>query len=115
HAKLNAGFDYLDATDKSAVAATKLDARGYSFWATPRCSKGFEGLFRFDHVVPNRGAVAETDRNRTIAGAAYWFPHQGTVSSAVLLDYEQVKTTLGGDAVAPPTQKRIAVHGVINF
>jgi len=119
HPNVNAGFDYLDATDKSTTNPTvvnaQLDGRGYSFWITPRCSMGFEGLFRFDHLTPNRDAVGELERNRTIAGAAYWFPHQGTVSSAVLLDYEQVKATTTAGAVASPTQKRIAVHGVINF
>ena len=119
HPNVNAGFDYLDATDKSTTNPTvvnaELDGRGYSFWITPRCSMGFEGLFRFDHLTPNRDAVGELERNRTIAGAAYWFPHQGTVSSAVLLDYEQVKATTTAGAVASPTQKRIAVHGVINF
>jgi len=115
HQYLNAGLDYLNASDQSSSSATKLDGRGYSIWATPRSSMGFEGLLRFDHLRPNRGGTAEIDRNRTIAGAAYWFPHQGTVSSAVLLDYERVKATLPGDTLASPTQKRIAVHGVINF
>ena len=40
HPNLNAGFDYLDASDQSSVTATKQDARGYSVWATPRCSQG---------------------------------------------------------------------------
>jgi hypothetical protein len=119
HPNVNAGFDYLDATDKSTTNPTivnaELEGRGYSVWVTPRSSKGFEGLFRFDHITPNRGAAGELDRDRTIAGGAYWFPHQGTVSAAVLLDYEQVKATLTGGTAAPPTQKRIAVHGVINF
>ena len=119
HPHLNAGFDYLDASDKTTsnptVVNPKLDARGYSFWATPRSTQGFEGLFRFDHVTPNRGTAAEVHRNRTIAGGAYWFPHQGAVSAAVLLDFEQVKarTTTGTPSI--PTQKRIAVHGLINF
>ena len=34
--------------------------------------------------------TADGERDRTIAGVAYWFPHQGTVSTALLLDYEQV-------------------------
>jgi hypothetical protein len=115
HPHVNAGFDYLDASDKSSIAVSKLDGRGYSFWITPRSSTGFEGLFRFDHVTPNRGATAELDRDRTIAGGAYWFPHQGAVSAAVLLDFEQVKAAPKTDGPSAPTQKRIAVHGLINF
>jgi hypothetical protein len=115
HPYLNAGFDYLDASDKSSTTATKLDGRGYSLWATPRSTAGLEGLFRFDHLTPNQGAVAELRRNRTIAGVAYWFPHQGAVSAAVLLDFEQVKAKTISGTVSSPTQKRIAVHGLINF
>ncbi|MSO56012.1 MAG: hypothetical protein EXQ55_03690 [Acidobacteria bacterium] len=115
HPHLNAGLDYLDASDRTLLSSAKLDARGFSFWATPRFTKGFEGLLRVDRVTPNRGATAELHRNRTIVGGAYWFPHQGSVSAAVLLDYEQVKAARTGGAAAPPTQKRIAVHGLINF
>jgi murein DD-endopeptidase MepM/ murein hydrolase activator NlpD len=115
HPHLNAGFDYLDVSDKSSTTAIKLDGRGYSLWATPRSTVGFEGLFRFDHLTPNQGAVAELRRNRTIAGVAYWFPHQGAVSAAVLLDFEQVNAKTISGTVSSPTQKRFAVHGLINF
>ena len=27
-------------------------------------------------------------QNRTIIGVAYWFPHQGNVSTAILFDYD---------------------------
>jgi hypothetical protein len=115
HPHLNAGFDYLDATDDTSIAVAKSNARGYSFWATPRSTTGIEGLFRFDHITPNRGAAAELHRDRTIAGGAYWFPHQGAVSAAVLLDVEQVKASTTTGTPSVPTQKRIAVHGLINF
>ena len=71
-----------------------------------------EGLLRVDHITPNRGAAAELHRNRTIVGGAYWFPHQGSVSAAILLDYEQVNANTTGGITAAPTQNARAVHGL---
>ena len=112
HPVLNAGFDYLAATDRTSAIKDKADAHGFSFWATPRSSDGFEGLFRVDRLVSKASPGIDSHRTRTIVGAAYWFPHQGAVSAAVLLDYEQVKSV---GVLAAPTQKRLAVHGLINF
>ena len=59
----------------------------------PKTSKGhgWEGLFRFDHLVQDQSTSAvDSERNRTIAGVAYWFPQRRSVSSALLFDYEQV-------------------------
>jgi hypothetical protein len=111
HAHVNAGFDYLDASDRSSVTKTKAEARGVSFWATPRSTTGFEGLLRVDRLQPDKAVNAH--RTRSIVGGAYWFPHQGAVSAAVLLDYERVNTD--GFSPAPALQKRFAVHGLINF
>ena len=85
-------------------------------WATPKTSKGYgwEGLLRFDHLVQEQAsATIEGERNRTIAGVAYWFPRQGAVSSALLLDYEQVDN----DNYAPvrPDERRWSVHMLVNF
>ena len=52
-------------------------------------------------------------RPRTIVGFAYWFPHQGSVSSALMLDYDG--QTFENYATAQPAQKKLAVHGLINF
>ena len=111
HNYVNAGFDYLDTSDQTSVTKVKLDGRGYSLWLTPRSATGVEGLFRYDRLRPDRGIDAH--RTRTIAGVAYWFPHQGNVSAALLGDYEQVN--FQGFAPAQPAQKRIAVHGLVNF
>jgi len=112
HQNLNAGFDYLGTRDSATATKTAVDARGYSIWATPRSTTGVEGLFRYDHLNANRDATTDSHRNRAIAGVAYWFPHQGSVSAALLLDYEQVKST---GTILAATQKRLAVHGLINF
>jgi len=114
HPNLNAGFDYLNANDRNTITVLETHARGYSIWATPRTAMGVEGLFRFDRLKPNSsGTLADLRRNRTIVGAAYWFPHQGTVSAAALLDFEQTKNS--GATGQPPTQKRTAIHCLINF
>jgi hypothetical protein len=111
HKYVNAGFDYLKTEDRPLATATKLDGEGYSFWITPRSTKGIEGLFRYDHEKPNTDAAPV--RERTIVGVSYWFPHQGTVSTALLLDYEQVDSKHFTPSV--PKQQRIALHGLVNF
>ena len=60
----------------------------------------WEALLRYDHWIPNTstslvpaasspipGRRRSTTRiqNRTIVGVSYWFPHQGTVSTALML------------------------------
>jgi hypothetical protein len=111
-AYLNAGFDYLRATDQLLRAAPEVDSHGYSFWATPRSSTGWEGLLRFDHLTPNTLFESQT-RNRTILGVSYWFPHQGNVSSALLLDYDAA--TSNNFIPDRPTDRRIALHALVNF
>lgn len=111
HKYLNASFDYLAASDQTTVTKSAIDARGYSLWATPRATNGWEGLVRFDHLEPNTGLNG--DKNRTLVGVAYWFPHQGTVSTVLLLDFERVK--FSHFATPQPTQQRIALHGLVNF
>jgi hypothetical protein len=111
HQFVNAAFQYLTASDQATVTKGKVDAKGYSFWITPRTTFGLEGLFRYEDLKPNDDNDAH--RKRLIAGVAYWLPHQGNVSSALLLDFEQVKSN--GFTPNPPTQQRIAVHTLVNF
>jgi hypothetical protein len=111
HPYLHAAFDYLAATDRPRAAAAEVDARGFSVWATPRTTRGWEGLLRFDRLEPDR--ESEARKSRTIAGVSYWFPKQGTVSSALLVDMEQVSY----DSYVParPTERRFAVHLLVSF
>jgi hypothetical protein len=111
HRLVNASVEFLAASDRPSITRTKADAQGYSLWATPKLPRGIEGLLRFDHLTPDDHFDAH--RNRTIAGIAYWFPAQGTVTSALLVDYEQVSTD--GFSPAQPTQKRVILHGLVNF
>jgi hypothetical protein len=111
-AYVNAGFDYLATTDRTSVTKPEVDGRGYSMWATPRTRRGWEALLRYDHMAPDT-SVEDQTRTRTIVGVAYWFPHQGNVSSALMLDYDG--QTFHNYATPQPKQQRIAVHALVNF
>jgi len=114
HPYVNAGANYLAAEDQTRIVNTKLETDGFSIWATPKTAKGWEALLRYDHLKqgqatsPTRGA-----RNRTIAGIAYWFPRQGSVSAAVLFDYEQVNNS--NYAPVRDDERRWTLHTLINF
>jgi hypothetical protein len=130
HQYLNAGFDYLAAKDQTLTSAFDVSSRGYSVWATPRVPFGsgasWEALLRYDHWMPNRstnivpaasspnpGTTVFNDQkqNRVIAGISYWFPHQGAVSAAILIDYDA--QTLKNITTAPV--KAVTLHGLISF
>jgi hypothetical protein len=112
HRFLNAAFDYLAARDRTLSAATPTEARAWTLWATPRTSKGWEGLLRYDQVQPDTSHLGQK-KKRTIAGVAYWFPHQGDVSTALLFDVDNLK--FDGFTSTPPTQRRFALHALLNF
>jgi hypothetical protein len=130
HNYLNAGFDYLSAKDQTLATATDAESEGYSIWATPRAplanGSSWEGLLRYDHFTPNKATVpapaatspapgittlAEQHQNRTIVGVAYWFPHQGNVSTAILFDYDGQSF----DNITTAPVRSISVHGLVNF
>jgi hypothetical protein len=111
HPRVNAAIQYLATTDQPRAAATEVDGRGFSIWATPRAANGWEALLRLDHLRPDRALSAT--RNRTIAGVAYWFPHQGSVSAALLFDVEHVDNN--NFAPVRPDERRWAVHSLISF
>jgi hypothetical protein len=127
HTYLNAGFEYLDAHDQTSALPGSVDkeGKGWSIWATPKSTRGWEMLLRYDHLVPDERttfAAASTapdamtplntqEQNRTIVGVAYWFPHQGSVSSALMLDYDGQQFQ---NLTAVPT-KAVGVHALINF
>ena len=129
HQYLNAGFDYLERQRPDARRRPPTcRGNGYSFWATPRQPKAngssWEALLRYDHLTPNTSTALAPPRprhpatlfddqkqNRTIVGVAYWFPHQGNVSTALLLDYDGQSF----DNITTAPTKSVAVHGLINF
>jgi hypothetical protein len=50
-------------------------------------------------------------QNRAILGVAYWFPHQGSVSSAILLDYDGQRF----DNITTAPIKNVALHALLSF
>ena len=112
HPNLNAAFEYMATKDQTLPTGTARNGRGWSIFVTPKTARGWEGIFRFDHLVP-RKELKNQVRERTIAGVAYWFPHQGSVSTALLFDVDNAK--FDGFSPAQPTQRRIAVHALVNF
>jgi hypothetical protein len=118
HRRFNAGFDYITLHDQPLPTATKVNAGGWSFWATPffkERGNGFEALIRYDDYEPNK-ANNNQHRKRTIAGVAFWFPHPGGAPVAALLfDFEQVKFDNFPSTPVNATQQRYTLHGLINF
>jgi hypothetical protein len=114
HRFVNAGVDCLHSDDQTSgrLGTPDLSGDGYSVWLTPRTPIGIEGLLRYDHFKPN-SAFDRQLHARTIVGVAYWFPHQGSVSTAFLLDYDDADF----DNFSPtqPAQKKMAVHALVNF
>jgi len=130
HPYLNFGFDYISTTDLTTAVLTAgqpmptLDGTGWSFWATPKKvfanGSSVEGLIRYDHNKPGGTASATTGitspdglNERWIGGVAYWFPKQGSVSAALLLDV-QTETYSNWTPVKTDT-KRIYLHSLISF
>jgi phosphate-selective porin O/P len=129
HNYVNAGFDYLKAKDQTAAAALDVESNGYSLWATPRLplarGASWEVLARFDHWTPNRSTTIapasitgrlgvpfrDQKQNRRIFGVSYWFPHEGNVSTAILVDYDGQ----GFDNITTAPTKGVAIHGLLNF
>jgi hypothetical protein len=115
HPHINAGFNYLATTDQNASArVTAIKGRGWSLFVTPRTARGWEGLLRLDHLEPNTALSTQT-RQRTIAGIAYWFAHQGNVSSALLFDVDNLKFDGFSPSPSTATQRKIALHALVSF
>jgi hypothetical protein len=118
HSHFNLGVDYLKVSDQTSVNASQIDGRGWSVFLTPflrEKGSGLEGLLRVDRFKPNLN-LSSRERQRTIAGVAYWFPHAYTGSAAALLvDFEQLKFSGFPATPANATQERLAVHGLIQF
>ena len=115
HSHFNAGFDYMTGADQPNSSVPRLESEGYSFFFTPffqEKGSGPEALLRVDSFKPD--TTLDGRRHRLIVGAAYWFPHPGSnANAALLLDYEQV--TFDNAPVPETTQKRLTLHGLIQF
>jgi hypothetical protein len=112
HKYITLGAEFLNAKDQTSVKKAEVEAKGYSAYVEPKTAIGLEGLLRIDHLKPNTTLNTQA-RKRAIAGVAYWLPHQGNVSTAIMLDYES--TTFDNFTPVQPTQSRLALHALINF
>ena len=113
HTYLNAAVEYVSTKDQESATKTARNGRGYSVFVTPKTTKGWEGLVRFDHLIPNKDVKSQV-RQRMIAGVAYWFPHQGNVSTVLMFDVDRAKFD-GLAATQLPWQRNLAVHALVNF
>jgi hypothetical protein len=111
HTYVNAGFDYLWSTDQTSVTKPSVDGHGYTFWMTPRSTIGWEGLIRYDWLEPDTDQSGT--RNRWIGGIAYWFPHQGNVSTSLMFDVDTQR--FDNFATPQPTVRKYAGHLLVNF
>ncbi len=112
HQYLTAGVEYLKTHDQTSIVKPDVEGSGYTVWVIPRSRPGFELLLRYDRMTPDTSLSSQT-RDRIIVGPAYWFPHQGAVSAALLFDYDG--QTFHNFLPAQPKQSRIAVHGLVSF
>src|SRR5262249_15938169 len=130
HKFLNAEYDYLSAKDQTLATNPVIESNGWAFWATPRYpyenGSSIEALLRYDHFVPNTSSAfappasapspttpfKDQHQNRSIIGAAYWFPHQGNVSTAILFDYDGQHFD---NITTPAAVKTFSLHGLVNF
>lgn len=111
HPAVHAAFNYFSARDQPRVAAVDARARGFSAWVTPRVGKGWEGVLRYDHLEPD--TRLDVRKGRTIAGVSYWFSAQGPATAALLLDVETIRYRRY--LPARPTERRVALHMLVNF
>jgi hypothetical protein len=127
HPFVTAGVEYLHAADqRSALPGQEsMHGQGYSLWIVPRTRLGWEGLIRYDHHTPNTSTafaplstagnlttpLDSQRQDRVIVGVAYWFRLQGSVTSALLVDYDaQLFKNL-----TTPENKAVAVHALVTF
>lgn len=128
HQYVNAAFQYMVANDQGTALGTPFnrEGKGYSIWAVPKQGAGnlgWEGLIRYDHLVPDTRSTAipvsvgtnavtfeQQERNRVVVGIAYWFPHPaGGATTAIMFDFDGLTT---GPGVPNATGGIVGVSGI---
>ena len=112
HRYVNAAFNVLSTTDQTSATRAAVDGQGWSMFVTPKTTMGWEGLFRIDHLEPNTDVDGQK-KDRTIGGVAYWFPEHSGITTALMFDIDNVKYE--GFSPSRPTERRYAVHALLNF
>ena len=112
HPLFNAGLDVMQGKDRTSARLAQVNSSGWSLWATPKLgTKGWELLLRHDDFKPNKNFTPKTKRD--IAGIAYWLPNLNKVTTAIMLDYDSVKSSNFIPARADDT--RFGLKMLINF
>ena len=114
HRRFNVGLDVLGVRDQPTLAWPQTHGGGYSIFFTPffkTKGSGPEALLRLDRLQLDQ--PTGPSRTRVVAGIAYWFPHTGPGTAALMLDYEGFTTT--GVTPTVSTDRRLFVHGLVNF
>lgn len=113
HPCVHAGFEYLDARDRTTATATELNRSGWSVWITPRTPIGIELLFRYDELNQNKNLSPNPRKKRTLVGLAYWPPLHGGKAVAILADWSEAK--FSNQTPLPATVRVYALHTLFNF
>ena len=112
HPLFNAGLDVMQGKDRTSARLAQVNSSGWSLWATPKLgTRGWELLLRHDDFKPNKNFTPKTKRD--IAGIAYWLPNLNKVTTAIMLDYDSVKSSNFTPARADDT--RFGLKMLINF
>jgi hypothetical protein len=113
HPLVNAGLDVLRAKDRTSATKSQVNAKGWSFWVTPKLgTTGWEALIRHDNYIPN-DAINSQKQKRDIDGIAYWVPNLSGKAVAILLDRDTLKRT--GLTPAVPNTTNYEVKMLVNF
>jgi hypothetical protein len=112
HPYVNAGYDYLSTGDRPAGQTATVHGRGWTAFVTPRTKIGWEGLLRYDWLRPDADHPEQV-KHRAIGGVAYWLKPINGVTSALLVDIDN--TTFDNYSPAQATQRRIALHLLVNY
>jgi hypothetical protein len=92
HPLVNAGFDLVQAKDRTLSHNASVNGSGWGFWATPKLgTKGWELLLRHDDYKPNKSTSQKLKRD--ILGVAYWVPNLNKVQTAFMVDYDRLRSS----------------------
>ncbi|MGE5358313.1 MAG: hypothetical protein ACM3NQ_04795 [Bacteroidales bacterium] len=97
HKYANLAYEYLEAKDRVTATARELQGTGQSFFITPKKpfanGSSIEGLVRYDHMRKDTTSTTMPNNldERWIGGVAYWFPKQGSVSTALMFDLDRLQ------------------------
>ena len=77
HKYVNAAVQYLDTKDRPSITRVALDGRDIPCGSHPNSLTDSRRSCGTDNLQPDEDV--DGHRRRTIAGLAYWLPHQGSV------------------------------------